>query len=38
VLDEIPDKKEKPKLNLEEVKNKLKHIPQIYTKKFLLIQ
>ncbi len=38
ILDEIPDKKPKPKLNLEEVKNKLKNIPQIYTKKFLLIQ
>lgn len=38
VLDEIPDSKPKPKLNIEEIKNKLKNIPQIYTKKFLLIQ
>ena len=38
ILDEIPDKKEKPKLNIEEVKKKLQNIPQIYTKKFLLIQ
>jgi len=38
ILDEIPDSKPKPKLNIEEIKNKLKNIPQIYTKKFLLIQ
>ena len=38
VLDEIPDSKPKPKLNIEEIKKKLKNIPQIYTKKFLLIQ
>ena len=38
VLDEIPDSKPKPKLNIEEIKNKLKNIPQIYTKKFLLVQ
>lgn len=38
VLDEIPDSKPKPKLNLEEIKTKLRNIPQIYTKKFLLIQ
>lgn len=38
ILDEIPDSKAKPKLNLEEIRTKFKNIPQIYTKKFLLIQ
>lgn len=38
ILDEIPDEKPKPKLNIDEVKNKLKKIPNLYTKKFLLIQ